>query len=60
MSALNALITLVTLIAVPLLGYFVTGAWWGGVAGFLVWLLAVGYFSRGGKFSTPPKKGTKK
>lgn len=59
MEPFKALITLITLIAVPLLGYVLTGAWWGGAVAFLGWLLATGYFaqksSQGGE-----KKGQNK
>ncbi len=43
MSPAKALFTLITLIVVPLLGYYLFGAWWGALIGFLIWLFLTGH-----------------
>ncbi len=43
MSPAKALFTLVTLISVPLLGYYLFEAWWGALIGLLIWLFLTGH-----------------
>jgi len=43
MSPAKALFTLLTLLAVPLPGYFLAGSWWGALVGLLGWLFVTGY-----------------